>query len=67
MNKKFIAGILAGIGAGAILALMFAPEKGSRTRKKIFRKGQSLAENLKENFTEFIDQTAAKLDSVRKR
>jgi len=67
MNKKFIAGILAGIGAGAIVALLFAPGKGSRTRKKILRKGQSLAENLKDNFTEFIDQTADKLDSIRKR
>ena len=35
-NGKFLAGVMAGMGAGALLGILFAPGKGSATRKKLF-------------------------------
>lgn len=47
MNSgKALLGVLAGMAAGAAIGLLFAPEKGSITRKNISRKGEDLAEAL---------------------
>ena len=32
---KVFLGVLAGVAAGAVLGILFAPDKGSKTRKKI--------------------------------
>lgn len=65
-NRKIIAGILTGVAAGAVLGILFAPNKGSKTRKKITAKGNSLADSLKDKFTEFVDNVEDKLSSVRR-
>jgi gas vesicle protein len=43
-SGKVILGILAGAAAGALLGILFAPEKGSTTRKKILSKGEEYAD-----------------------
>ena len=35
---KILLGVLAGVAAGATLGILFAPAKGSKTRKKIIEK-----------------------------
>jgi gas vesicle protein len=45
---KIITALAAGIAAGAILGVLFAPDKGSETRKKINDQGKKLADDLKE-------------------
>jgi len=45
---KIILGILAGTAAGALIGILFAPDKGTETRKKIVHKGEEYVDNLKE-------------------
>ena len=63
---KVVLGLLAGVAAGAILGILFAPDKGSNTRKKIVSKGEDYADGVKEKFNEVIDAINDKYKSVKK-
>mgnify|MGYP003604729942 CR=1 FL=1 len=49
-NNKVILGVIGGLAVGAVLGVLFAPDKGKNTRKKIATKGEDLADNLKTQF-----------------
>jgi len=63
-NKKVVAGLLAGVAAAAVLSLLFT-EKGSKLRKKWYKKGNKAAEGLKEKFSEFVDRVEEKFESAK--
>jgi gas vesicle protein len=67
-GKAFL-GVLVGITAGAALGILFAPQKGSNTRKKIVRKGEDLVdtldEKINEKFDEFVDMFNKKVKKNR--
>ena len=66
MNSgKVLLGLLAGVAAGALLGILFAPDKGSVTRKKVSKKGEDFAEGLKEKFDEFLENISDKVDEVK--
>ena len=44
---KFLTAIAAGVAAGAILGILYAPDKGSETRRKISSQGEKLTSDLK--------------------
>ena len=54
-SGKVLLGVLAGVAAGALLGILFAPDKGQKTRKNIARKGEDFADGLKEKFDEFLE------------
>jgi len=62
-SGKVLLGVLAGVAAGALLGILFAPEKGADTRRKIMSKGEEYVDDLKEKFGEFVDKVAGKHDS----
>jgi len=47
---KILTAIAAGAAAGAVLGILFAPDKGTETRKKINSQGEKLADNIKYKF-----------------
>jgi gas vesicle protein len=66
MNSgKVFLGLLAGIAVGATLGILFAPDKGSKTRSKISQKKDDYADTLEEKFNEFTESITEKFDSVR--
>jgi len=63
-SGKLLLGVLAGVAAGALLGVLFAPDKGSVTRKKISKKGEDYAEAVKEKFNEFLDDMTEKFEKI---
>ncbi|MBL0743017.1 YtxH domain-containing protein [Chryseolinea lacunae] len=68
-SKKALMGIVAGIAAGAVLGILLAPEKGSRTRRAIVRKGEDLADavndKIDEKFDELMDTLSCRMKKNR--
>ncbi len=49
MNKGKLVGTFAGIAAGALIGILYAPEKGSTTRKQIKDKSDGFVNKIKSN------------------
>ncbi|HAF27873.1 MAG TPA: gas vesicle protein [Bacteroidales bacterium] len=66
-SGKVLLGLLAGVATGALLGVLFAPEKGTEVRKKISKKGEDYADSLKKYFSEFIDSISEKYEQVEEK
>lgn len=65
MNSgKLIVGILGGVAAGALLGVLFAPEEGSKTRKKIIDKANDGADTLKDKFDVLLESVNQKYENI---
>jgi gas vesicle protein len=64
-SEKVLIGILAGAAVGALAGILFAPAKGSRTRKRILDKGEGYADDLKEKFGELLDEVTKNITKVK--
>ena len=49
---KVAIGVVAGVATGTVLGLLFAPDKGKTTRKRIVEKEKDLVNNLKAKMDE---------------
>lgn len=65
-NGKVFLGVLAGVATGALLGILFAPDKGCETRKKIAKKGKDYVDDLKEKMNEVIEDVTSKFESAVK-
>lgn len=63
-NGKIVTALLAGLAAGAVLGIIFAPEKGSETREKLNESLADLGEAIKERAEEQFDQLSDLKDKL---
>lgn len=63
--QKVILVTLASAAIGAAFGILFAPHKGSNTRKKISKKGNEYLEEFEEKFNEFVDTATKKFETMK--
>ena len=63
-SLKGILSVLAGVATGAALGILFAPEKGSQTRKNILAKGKGYSDDIKNKYNNMYETANNKYESV---
>lgn len=63
-NSNVLLGILGGMAAGALAGILFAPDKGSKTRKKLKLKASNIKEDLQSEFDGFIEKMEGKYEEL---
>jgi gas vesicle protein len=63
--KRVLVAILIGIGTGAILGVLFAPDRGSATRKKLSKKSSRYMGALRDTAGEYVDTLEETFESAR--
>lgn len=63
-SGKILLGVLAGVAAGAALWILFAPDKGVNTRKKIVQKGNDYVDSVKDKLDDLLDSISSRVDEV---
>ena len=64
-QSKFISGFILGAIGGAILGILFAPDKGTETRKLIASKGNDLADGLKKKVDDGTKELKSDVDKTK--
>jgi gas vesicle protein len=64
-SVKLVGALLVGAAVGAALGILFAPDKGSETRKKIAGKTGDLTDSLQEKFKAFLEDAKLGFDAAK--
>ncbi|MBK8787077.1 MAG: YtxH domain-containing protein [Chitinophagaceae bacterium] len=62
---KLMGAIMIGAAIGGALGILFAPDKGSETRRKISKKGNDLTDAVKEKFDAIVDKFKKEVEDVK--
>lgn len=62
---KILSGLLVGAAAGAVLGILFAPDKGTNTRKKLSKSGEDFVDDLKLKIDAFIENAVDNFNNIK--
>jgi len=65
INGKVFWGIVTAAAAGAVIGLLFAPEEGTQTRKKIKKRTNSLASELIEALEKSKEKAVSSAEDLK--
>ncbi len=65
MSKKLLTGVIVGAAVGAAIGILFAPESGKDTRKKLAQKGADLGDTVREKVNEFGEVLKEKYENIK--
>lgn len=63
-SNKVLLGVLGGAAVGALAGILLAPNKGSKTRKKIMNKGKVFADDLKGKFEDLYENVTDQYEDL---
>lgn len=61
---KMLGALLAGAAIGGLLGMLYAPDKGTKTRKKIFDAKDDVIDSITDKFDEFLENVRGEVDKV---
>ncbi len=64
---QLLGALVLGAAVGGMLGILFAPAKGSETRKKLSNKKDDLTNEMKEKFNNFLDEIKLEAESLTDR
>jgi gas vesicle protein len=65
--SALLVGAVIGGAIGAALGILFAPEKGSITRKRLLASGGDLTDSIKGKFNELVEEVTGEVGIVKER
>ena len=63
-TSTVVLGVLGGAAVGALAGILFAPAKGTKTRKRIMKKGNAYTKDLKNKFEDLYGSVVTKYEEV---
>ena len=64
---KLIGALIVGAAIGGALGILFAPHKGSETRRRILAQGEDLTDGMKEKFNDFLEEIKKEVETVKEK
>jgi len=63
---KMLLGLLTGVSIGAIIGVLYAPDKGSSLRRKISEKGNNLTKSFSRQFDGMVEHVDNEYENLKK-
>jgi gas vesicle protein len=64
-TNKLLGAVIIGAAIGGVLGVLFAPDKGSETRRKISEKGHDLSDAVKDKLNRIADKFRKEVDAIK--